>query len=142
MPAAEAITLLSQTGIGASGAGEAVAALGRYGALFGVMNVTAVPTGGAPTLNVYVQATPDGGTTWQDVASFQFTGSAAKRVFALAALVTPGTSLLATSDGALASGTQVQGPYGDRLRVKYVFAAGGSTGTYSLTVSVTPSGGP
>jgi hypothetical protein len=45
------------------------------------------------------------------------------------------TSIVAASDGQLAGETVMQGPWGDRLRIKYVFAAGGSSGSYQLAVS-------
>lgn len=136
------VALLAETTVSASGTGTAVAGLHRYQGVFGILAVTAVPIGGAPTLDVFVQASPDGGTTWRDVAAFQFTTSAAVRMFQLSQLVTGGTATLAVSDAALASNTSVQGPFGDRLRVKYTFAAGGSSGTYTLSASAVPIGGP
>lgn len=142
MPPQSATTLLAATQISASGTSTANVGWHRYEDIFGIFNVTAVPSGGAPTLDVYLQASPDGGTTWRDIAAFQFTGSVATRQFAITKHASGGTSMLAASDGALASGTVVQGPFGDRLRVKYTFAAGGSTGSYTLSVSVAPSGGP
>jgi hypothetical protein len=136
------VTLLDLTTVSASGAGVAVDGLHRYQGVLGMLNVSAVPSGGAPTLDVYVQASPDGGTTWRDIAAFQFTTATAKKLFPISQLATGGTSILSTSDGALTSGTMVQGPFGDRLRVKYVFAAGGSTGTYTLSATMVPVGGP
>lgn len=135
------VELLPSTVISASGAGSAVDGLHRYKGVIGVLKVTGVPSGGAPTLNVYVQASPDGGTIWQDVASFQFTTAAAIRTFQLSQVASPGTATLAASDGALTTNTSVQGPFGDRVRAKYVFAAGGSTGTYTLSASMVPVGG-
>lgn len=142
MSIANVVQLLPTTVIGANGAGNGVDGLHRYDGVFGLLNVTAVPAGGAPTLNCYVQASPDGGTTWRDVASFQFAGVAAVRMFQLNQSANPALTTMAASDGALASDTTVQGPFGDRLRVKYVFAAGGSAGTYTLSASVVPFGGP
>lgn len=135
------LTLLDATAVSGNGAGVAVAGLHRYDGVFGVLDVAAVPAGGTPTLDVYVQGSPDGGTTWRDLAAFQFTAAAARRFFQLCR-DNPGASLLAPSDGALASGTQVGGPFGDRLRVKYAFAAGGSTGPYTLSAKCVPVGGP
>jgi len=142
MPVENATTLLAATTVSASGAGAALTGLHRYQGVVGILNVSAVPTGGAPTLDVYVQASPDGGTTWRDVAAFQFSTTAAVRVFQLSQLASPGTATLAASDGALASNTSVQGPFGDRLRVKYAFAAGGSSGSYTLSATIVPVGGP
>jgi hypothetical protein len=132
------VLLPETTGISADGVGDAKVGFHRDAAFFGQMTVSATPAGGTPTLDVYVQTSADGGTTWRDMAAFQFTGSQAKRFFQLSPLASPGASLLAESDGALASGTQVPGPIGDRLRVKYKFAQGGSAGTYTLKVTVVP----
>ena len=130
------IPILPATTVSASGTSSVVEDLHRYKAFYGVFNVSAVPSGGSPTLSVYLQTSPDGGTTWQDVASFQFTTSAVKKLFSIQTETAGSTSIIAASDGALTSNTVVQGPLGDRLRVKYVFAAGGSTGTYTLSASL------
>lgn len=140
MPAQNPIALLDSTTVSASGVGDAVTGLHHYQGIFGIMKASAVPTGGSPTLDVYIQASPDGGETWRDVAAFQFAGSTAVRMFQLSQLASPGTATLAASDGALATNTSIQGPFGDRLRVKYTFTAGGSSGTYTLSVSGTPIG--
>lgn len=137
MPAQSPLVLLGSTTVTGNAAGDAVVGLERYRGVYGVINVTAAPSGGSPTLDVYIQASPDGGTTWQDVAAQRFT-AIGKRVFNLSQIATPGTSTLATSDAALASGSQVQGPFGDRLRVKHVFSAGGSTGSFVYSVSAEP----
>lgn len=138
---ANVVTLLAATTVSASGTSDVVTGLHRYAGVVGILKASAVPTGGSPTLDVYVQGSPDGGTTWRDVAAFQFEGSTAVRVFQLSQLATPGTATLAASDAALATNTSVQGPFGDRLRIKYTFTAGGSTGTYTLAASMVPVGG-
>lgn len=135
MSISTATVLLDSTDISANGNGTARTGFSRYKGLYGLINVTAVPTGGAPTLDVYVQATPDGGATWQDVAHFQFTTSAVARLFQLSQIAAGGTTTIAPSDAALAGDSVVQGPFGDQLRVKYKFAAGGSSGSYTLAVT-------
>lgn len=160
MPAAAPIALLPSTTISASGIGTAVHSLKRYAGLFGSMAVSAVPSGGNPSLDVFLQGTPDGGTTWQDVAHYLFGGLIETRVFQITQYVTGGdqvqllsaeadevvipshTSMQAPSDGQLSVGSVMQGPFGDQLRVKYVFAANGSTGSYTLSVNAMPVGGP
>lgn len=135
---AQPLTLLDTTsGIGADGEGSSVAGLGRYAGLSIELNASAVPSGGTPALAVYLQTTFDG-TTWQDIASYAFAGTIAKRYLNISTVAAGGTATRAPSDGALTNDTVVQGPFGDRLRVKYKFTAGGSSGTYTLGVKVWP----
>jgi hypothetical protein len=126
------IALVPSTTVSANGTSTPVDGLSRLRDLFGGWEVSAVPTGGAPTLDVYLQTTFDGGTTWQDIAHYQFTTSAVKRLFSICGSVAGPTTSVAPSDAALSGDTVVQGPWGDKLRAKWVFAAGGSTGSYTL----------
>lgn len=89
------------------------------------VTLSAVPAGGAPTLDVYLQTSVDG-STWRDVAHTQFTTSTLTRFFSVSGQQSAGAAPLAASDGALAGETVSQGPYADRLRLKFVAAAGGS----------------
>jgi hypothetical protein len=98
---------------------------------------SAVPAGGAPTLDVYLQTSVDNGTTWQDIAHTQFTG-AATRFFQISGQVTGSTAPVAASDGALSGETVRQGPFGTSLRIKYTAALGGGTGTWTLTPTISP----
>ena len=142
MPAPDPLPLLAATtGIAASGAGAPVTGLARYQGAAVMIDCSAVPTGGSPTLDVYVQKSLDGGATWQDVAAYRFT-TAVKRLLALSQLAPAPTTTQAASDGALASDTVVQGPFGDRLRVKYAVSLGGGSGTWSLAAWLVPVGGP
>lgn len=154
--AAAPIDLLPSTEVSTSGIGDACDGLKRYAGLFGSINVSAAPSGGSPTLDVYVQGTPDG-SNWQDVVHYQFTGPGV-RLFQISQFVRPGeivevsdgsntvvpatTGTMVPQDGTLTGDTVVQGPFGDKLRVKYVFSAGGSTGTYTVSASAMPAGGP
>ncbi len=107
---------------------------GGYRSMVVQLNVTGDPTGGAPTLNVYVQHSVDN-LTWQDVASFtQVTNSTSVQYAPISGEASGGTTILAHSDGALAAGTIVQGPWGGYVRVKYAIALGGATGGYTLGV--------
>lgn len=133
--------LATTTGINGNAAGAAVELGYGYEDLFVQFDCSAVPTGGNPTLDVYLQTSADGGTTWRDIAHTQFTTSALKRFAQISGQTAGATSILAASDAALSGETVTQGAWGDRLRVKYVFAAGGSTGTYTLTVKAVPKGG-
>ena len=136
------VSVVSAQSINANGTSDVVGGLHRYEGVYGILNITGVPTGTTNTLDVYVQGSPDGGTTWQDLVAFRFTTAAAKKMFALSQLASGGATLIAASDGALASGTMVQGPFGDRLRLKWVFAVGDSSGSYTLSASIVPVGGP
>ena len=140
MPTSEPMTLLDAAAVAASGAGAARGGSARYDGVFGQIGVTTVPVGGASTLDVYIQATADGGTTWRDVAARRFT-AAGVQFFQLGQYTTTGTSTLAASDGDLASGVQVQGPFGDRLRVKYAIALNGDTGFFTFGVTCALNGG-
>lgn len=82
---------------------------------------------GGTTVKAYVQTTLDDGLTWVDIASFAFTTSSATKVINLSGL-TPKTTAVTPSDGALADDTCVDGVLGSALRVKLT-----TTGTYSNT---------
>ena len=132
----------------ASGTSTAVDNLGWVKRLHAVLDVTAVPTGGTPTLDVYVQ-TQMGNGDWQDIAHFtQVVGSTTKEMLAWkgpgateagtqaeAAAVTV-DNFFTNEDAALAATTVRLLPLGDSLRVKWVFAAGGSTGDYTFSVDI------
>ena len=129
------IVLLPATAISSTATATSVVGFGQYKNLYAVLNLTAVPTGGTPTLDVYIQSSADAGVTWRDIAHTQFTATAVARYVPISGEAAGSTSVLAASDGQLAGETVVQGPWGDRLRVKYVFAAGGSSGSYTFSVS-------
>jgi hypothetical protein len=124
------------TTISANGTGAVLAGLGLYHNALVDLNLSAVPAGGTPTLDVYLQTSADGGTTWRDVAHTQFAAAALHRFFQFSDEAGASTSVLAASDAALAGETVAQGPWGDMLRLKWVFAAGASTGAYTLAARV------
>lgn len=86
-------------------------------------------TGG--TLDVYLQMSPDAGTTWVDYihyAQILAAAGAASKLITVTRLTNSGTAPIAVGTGttpALAANTIVGGNWGDRLRVLYV--AGAST---------------
>jgi len=132
----------------ASGTSTAVDDLGWVKNFHAVIDVTAVPSGGTPTLDLYLQ-TQLADVTWQDLAhSAQVAGSIVKQIIAWkgpgateagtqaeAAAVTVDNHF-ANEDAALAASTVRQLPLGDSMRVKWVFAAGGSTGDYTFSVDI------
>ncbi len=85
---------------------------------------------GGTNVTVYVQTSIDGGVSWIDVMSFQFTTAAATKVsacsldVALAAAVTP-------TSGSLTANTILNGLLGNQFRAQYV-----TTGTYSGATSI------
>lgn len=113
--------------------------LGSYHALDCLLNITGagVATG---VLQVFVQDSPDGGTTFDDVfASNTFTFGAAvttQRFIINGAVATSITQGSAVSTEALIAGTIRAGPFGERLRVREVISgiSGTPTGpTYTIT---------
>jgi hypothetical protein len=83
---------------------------------------------GGTSAKAYVQVTLDDGATWIDVASFAFATASATRVINLSGL-TPKTTPLTPSDGALSDDTFVDGVLGSAMRVKIT-----SVGTYANTI--------
>lgn len=80
---------------------------------------------GGTKITVYIQTSLDQGTTWIDIACITFTTAGATKVVNLSGL-TPKTTEITPTDGALADDTALDGVLGDRLRAKVV-----STGTYA-----------
>lgn len=99
-------------------------------------------TGG--TLDIYIQVSPDGGTTWVDYIHYSQLAAAAAAIQRLVT-VTKGTNSGAApvtvginATPALAANTVVGGDFGDRLRVVAVSGAGTSAGALQ-TIKVTAS---
>jgi hypothetical protein len=87
-------------------------------------------------IQAYVQTSLDQGTTWIDIACVTFTTAGATRVVNLSAM-TPRTTELTPSDGALADDTAIDGVLGDRLRLKVI-----STGTYGTSTVLSARAAP
>jgi hypothetical protein len=86
---------------------------------------------GGTSVKAYLQTSLDQGSTWIDVACFTATTASAVRVVNLSAL-TPKTTLVTPTDGALSDDSAVDGILGDRLRLKVV-----SVGTYAGSTLLT-----
>ncbi len=80
---------------------------------------------GGTTFKVYLQTSVDGGNTWFDIACWAPTNANAKKGYNFSAL-TPVTTPVALTDGAMTDNTAQDGLLGDRVRLKKV-----STGTYA-----------
>ena len=113
--------------------------LAAYRDLVLLVNITG---GGAATgtLQLFLQDSVDGGTTWDDVVAsntFVFGAAPVTQRFILsgriATTITQGSAVV---NEALTAGTVRNGPWGDRIRVREVVSgiAGGPTGpTYTVT---------
>jgi len=111
--------------------------LGAYKSL-SIFSTLQGATGG--TLDVYLQYSPDGGTTWVDYAHFPQLAAgaaAASRVWNVTkeAQQTTLTSVGTGTSPALAANSIVGGDWGDRLRVLTVAGAGTTSGA-AQTVSI------
>lgn len=129
--------------------GTVFAGLQNYDSLLVLINVTAAGTA-TGTVNIYIQDSWDGGTTWDDmVSSAQLTlgTTAGTQRFWIQGRIAPAThttttSTLSTQASAAAAETLAAssarvGPFGDRIRVREKVAgpSGSPVGaTYSITV--------
>lgn len=80
---------------------------------------------GGTSVKAYLQTSLDQGTTWIDIACVVF-GTAAEHAVLNFSALTPKTTQVVPSDGALTDDTAVDGILGDRVRLKVV-----SVGTYA-----------
>lgn len=129
----------SQSAVAASGNSRAnpITVHGQWSEL--LLNVTSAATAAGDTLDVYLQASSDGGTTWDDVAHFTQVlgnGGAKKYLIRWQGEIAPTTAQAAPQDGALAAGV-AQGPHGNLWSVKWVVA---SASAPLFTFTVTASG--
>ena len=135
-----ALTLLSSAARTATAgtAGSAVTGLGsyKYGTLF--LDVTAAATESNDTLDVYVQYSVDGGTTYDDYAHFTQVlgdGGAKQYVLPFNIVGTPAAGHAVQTAGLAANSFRAGTDFGDRLRVYWVIVD--PTGTNaSFTFSV------
>jgi hypothetical protein len=80
---------------------------------------------GGSAIRAYLQCSADQSTTWYDVACVLF-GTASEVALLNLSALTPKTTQVTPTDGALADDTAVDGLLTDRMRLKVV-----STGTYA-----------
>lgn len=131
----EAVTLLGSAARTASASGTAVA-VGRFSRLMILLNITASATDAGDTLDVYVDASPDGGTTWINAIHFtqQAGNGAAGKYWAVLDPTSPGTAPVAVTSDA-GSGAVRPTVFGGHLRVRWAIADSGN-GNSSHTFSV------
>lgn len=128
--------------------GSEYGGLHNYDSLLVLINVTAAGTA-TGTVNIRIQDSWDGGTSWDDiVSSLQLTlgSTTGTQRFVVqgniaAATITTATSTALTMGSAvvsnLAAGSARQGPFGDRIRVRETVASTSGTpvgATYSITI--------
>lgn len=106
-----------------------------------MLNVSAAATAAGDTLNVYIQASADNGTTWDDFVSFtQVLGNGGAKKF-MARWSTmggaPTVAMAAPAIATLAAGSVQQGPHGTLWRVQSVVV---SATAASFTLKVMASG--
>lgn len=90
-----------------------------------LMVLQLVVTAGTGTLNVYVQHSLDGGTTWDDFISFTQIAASTGQVIAQWDRDSVSASAVhAKADGTLAAGTVINGPTGDDWRLKWTIGTG------------------
>lgn len=80
---------------------------------------------GGTTVRAYLQTSLDQGTTWIDIACVLF-GTASESAALNFSALTPKTTQVTPTDGALSDDSAVDGILGDRFRLKVV-----STGSYA-----------
>lgn len=125
-----ALTLAASAARTANGNGTAVTGLGGYRRFMALLSVTASATDAGDTLDVYVDVSPDGGTTWINAIHFaqQAGNGAAKKEIAALEPTTPGTDVVAVTSDA-AAGKVRPGVSGDQMRARWVVVDSGDHNT-------------
>lgn len=121
-------TLLESAIRTASGVSETINLPPRCKGLVFLLSVTNADTDANDTLDVYIQESPDGGTTWNDIVHFAQligTSSAGKQQAIINCESEPEIEVAAPSDAAMAVSTVRQGPVCSPIRAKYVIVDGG-----------------
>jgi|SRR5262245_2133176 len=130
---------------------EVFAGLQNYDSLLVLINITA---GGTATgnLNIFIQDSWDGGTTWDDMVAsgtFALGAAVATQRFWVQGRIAPATHTTTTStlstqgsavsNAALAAGSARVGPFGDRIRVREkISSASGSPVGAAYTITIIP----
>ncbi len=131
--------------------GTAVGGFGAWRELEVFVDITAVSfTGGtSPTaqLDVWLQRTPDGGTTWDDVIALQSSALAAAATEKLLGFVntrigTPAAPAAVQAAGGSPPFAQRVGTISEEMRVAWDLTMTGSPTTQSVTFSVVARGRP
>lgn len=135
---ARALTLRASAAQAAAGTvtGTGVDVPGLYRELVVVLDVTAAGTDVGDTLDVYVDTSFDGGTTWINIGHFtQVLGNGGAKSFAMALRAdNPGASAVYDISTNANAGATRQIGFGSKLRYRGVFVDANANG--SMTYSV------
>lgn len=137
--ATDPYTLLALAVRTVSDVGSSITLPKNLKALLFLMNCTVADKDANDTLNIYIQESLDGGTTWNDRVSFtQIVGSDAASAIkaAINCEVAPETELGAQADASLAAGGVLQGPIAPLIRAKWVIVDGGADDDQTFTFGV------
>ncbi len=107
-----------------------------YFSLVGKLSVTTLSGGTSPTLDVYVQTTDDGGTTWFDVAHFtQATGATANPLWHILPNSQAGSAGVGAVGDKTISANAAGVPILSRnIKISYVYAGSPSAANWTLTL--------
>ena len=103
-----------------------------------LLDVTATSSAAGDKLNVYVQRTPDEGTTWDDLLHFTEvlgTTGAVKHIAQWNGYDAVERELGTPQDAAMSAGVYQGGILGPQLRVKWVVTNGGGSHSFTFSVS-------
>jgi len=134
------LTLVASAARVASGNSGALAPINKFErvkAFVFLLIVSAAATDAGDLLDVYVQHSPDEGTTWDDFVHFTQVlgnGGAKKFIATWVRDIAPTSALKPPADASLAAGVQ-QGPVAPTWRVKWVIVDAGTVNV-SFTFSV------
>ena len=119
-------------------AGSAVCSLEEFTRALLMLTISDKTMDASTTLDIYVQYSPDEGTTWDDIACFsQVTSGALADGTYVVALNHGAVGVVdrATDDGATITANSVRNqPWGDRMRIKY--DGGNFSGSDTITIAV------
>lgn len=120
-------------------AAGALTGLQLYDSIVILLNVTAAATEAGDTLDVYVDTSLDGGTTWINVVHFpQVLGNGGAKKYTAVLAPQGGQSATATDVSADAAANTVRaGILGDQLRARYTTVDVATTTNMSFTFGVT-----
>ncbi len=115
----------------------ALTGLGPYNnAIVQAIFATLTLPDGDDVIDLYLQTSYDGGTTWVDIENLHFetaaNGSTPTHIFMIGPPVIGTTVARVPVDGAVADNTKIDIPLGDRLRFKSLLA-GATAPTYNFT---------
>lgn len=132
-------TFLAAAARTASGVGSSISLPKNLKALLFLLKVTNADTDAGDTLNIYIQESLDGGTTWNDRVSFTQvigTDSASAIKAAINCEVAPETELGAQADASLAAGSVLQGPVAPLIRPKWIIVDGDGDATFTFGIQL------